>query len=129
MALAGLAALPAQDAPRVSPEAAASHLVRTVEPLYPAFARAAGLEGVVRVEVGISTYGRIYSFRMVSGPPSLEQAAEDAMGQYVYRPFEENGRPVIVVTTVDVVFKLGEGARRTPAYTVQKVSLDDFTVG
>jgi hypothetical protein len=126
LALAGLAALPAQDVPRVSPEVAASHLVRRVEPVYSAFARAAGLEGVVRVEVGISTYGRIYSFRKMSGAPSLEPAAEDAMRQYVYRPFEENGRPVNVVTAVDVVFKLGEGARRTPAYPVQNVSMDNF---
>src|SRR5512142_3325071 len=57
LALAGLAALPSQEVPRVSAEAAASHLVRTGEPVYPAFARAAGLEGVVRFEVGISTYG------------------------------------------------------------------------
>jgi hypothetical protein len=131
LALTGVAAPPAQpghfNLPRVSPDAAAGHLVRKVEPVYPAFARAAGLEGVVRFEVGISTYGHIYSVMKVSGPPSLEQAAEDAMGQYVYRPFEEDGRPVNVTTTVDVVFELGEGARKTPAYPVQKISMDNFT--
>lgn len=124
LALAGLAALPAQDVPRVSPEAAASHLLRTVEPVYPEFARAAGVEGVVRVEVAISTHGRIYSSRILSGPPSLEPAAEVAMSRYVYRPFEENGHPVNVATTVDVVFNLGEGARAATAYPVQTVSLD-----
>jgi hypothetical protein len=116
--------LPAQDVPSVSPEAAASHLLQTVEPVYPEFARAAGVEGVVRTEVAISTHGRIFSSRLLSGPPSLEQAAEVAMSQYVYRPFEENGHPVNVATTVDVVFKLGEGARAATAYPAQKVSLD-----
>jgi hypothetical protein len=64
---------------------------------------------------------------MLGGSPSLEQAAQDAVRQYVYRPFEENGRPVDVTTTVDVVFKLGEGARQKPAYPLQKISMDDFT--
>ena len=68
--------------------------------------------------------GRIYGSRILGGPPSLEQAAEVAMSQYVYRPFEENGHPVNVATTVDVVFKLGDGARAVAAYPVQKISLD-----
>jgi len=30
-------------------------------------------------------------------------------------------------TTVDVVFKLGQGTRQEPAYPVQKISMDNFT--
>jgi len=128
-AVTGLAALSAQPVPRVSPEAAADHLARKVDPVYPAFARAAGVEGVVRYEVSISTKGHVYGVMKVSGPPSLDEAAVTAMGQYVYRPFEENGRAVNVATTVDVVFRLGEGVRTAAPYPVEKVSLDRWRDG
>jgi outer membrane biosynthesis protein TonB len=54
-------ALKAQEWQEVSQETAASHLLRKVEPDYPAFAKAAGVEGVVRIRVGIYTDGRIHS--------------------------------------------------------------------
>jgi hypothetical protein len=50
----------------VSQEIAASHLLRKAEPVYPAFAKAAGVEGVVRIAVGIYTDGRIHS----TSPPA-----------------------------------------------------------
>jgi len=100
--------------------------VRKVEPVYPAFARAIGLEGVVRFEIAISTSGRIYTLGMINGPPSLQQAAQHAISQYVYRPFEEDGGPINVATTVDVAFKLGEDVRKMPAYPAQKMAMDNF---
>jgi hypothetical protein len=85
---------------------AQAHLVKKVEPVYPAFARAAGVDGVVHVRIGIGLNGRVGALLGSSGPPSLFKAAEDAVLSYSYMPFEVNGHAAYVQTTVDVVFKL-----------------------
>jgi hypothetical protein len=109
----------------VSPELAASHLLKKADALYPEFVKAARIEGVVRVHVSIGTDGHIGSIGVGSGPPSLAQAAEDAVSQYVYRPLEKDGHPVVFNTTVDVGFKLGngQGARQ---YTAPPITLARF---
>lgn len=103
-----LAAAPfsAQQWIEVSPETAETHLIKKVEPVYPAFAKAAGVQGTVRLHIGIGLTGRIGALMERSGPPSLYQAAQDAVLQYVYKPFEKDGHPVAADTTVTVVFKL-----------------------
>jgi hypothetical protein len=101
-----LQAAPAQEQVELSPEVAASHLLKTVDPVYPAFARAAGVEGVVHIRVGINQYGRIGTIAERKGPPSLFKAAEDAVAQNVYRPFEKDSKPVYVQTTINVAFWL-----------------------
>jgi TonB family protein len=96
----------AQEWPQISPEIASTHLLKKVDPVYPAFAKAAGLEGVVCIEVGIYPDGRIHSVSVESGPPALVKAAEEAVVQYIYRPFEKDGQYVVVQTNLDVIFKL-----------------------
>jgi Gram-negative bacterial TonB protein C-terminal len=96
----------AQEWQRISPESASTHLLKKVDPVYPAFAKAAGLEGVVCIEVGIYPDGRIHSVSVESGPPALIKAAEDAVLHYIYRPFEKDGEYVVVQTNLDVIFKL-----------------------
>lgn len=88
-----------------SADEAASHLLKKVEPVYPPFAKAAGVQGTVTLHVGISG-GRIGSFMERTGPPSLYQAAEDAALHYIYKPFERDGHAVAADTTVAVVFQL-----------------------
>jgi TonB family protein len=104
-----LAAQQGADTPpwvKIPPQVAATHLLKKVTPPYPAFARAAGIEGVVRIEIGIYQDGRIRSIGVKSGPPCLSKAAINAVLQYIYKPFEKEGRLVRAETTVDVVFKL-----------------------
>lgn len=105
--------LAAQQWIKVSPETAANHLVRKAEPVYPAFAKAAGVQGVVTIHVGIGTAGRIGALMEMTGPPSLREAAQDAVLQYEYKPFEKDGQAVAADTTITVVFKL-EGNVSTP---------------
>jgi Gram-negative bacterial TonB protein C-terminal len=78
-------------------------------PVYPPFAQAAGIEGVVRIEIGIYEDGLIHASETISGPPSLRDAAEAAVSQFVYKPFEKDGHAVIADTTVDVAFRLPAG--------------------
>jgi periplasmic protein TonB len=76
-------------------------------PVYPAIARAAGVQGTVMLQATISKMGTIENLRVVNGSPMLQQAAMDAVKQWRYRPFLLNGEPVEVETTINVVFSLG----------------------
>ncbi|MHB8540653.1 MAG: energy transducer TonB [Candidatus Acidiferrales bacterium] len=79
-------------------------MIKKVKPVYPVFAKAAGIQGTVRIAVGIGPTGRIGDVERESGPPSLRKAAEDALMQYVYRPFGDGH--TVARTTIEIVFKL-----------------------
>lgn len=76
-------------------------------PQYPAIAREARIEGTVVLSATISKSGTIENLHVVSGPPMLVQAAEQAVRTWRYRPYLLNGEPVEVETTVYVSFRLG----------------------
>jgi protein TonB len=75
-------------------------------PMYPAIAGAAHLQGTVVLQATISKTGAIEDLRVLSGPPMLLNAAFDAVKTWRYRPYLLNGEPVEVETTINVVFKL-----------------------
>ncbi len=81
-------------------------LLHRVAPVYPAAAVDAHIQGTVRFTAVIGRDGRIESLHLVSGHPLLVSAARDAVQQWVYRPTERAGRPVRVVTSIDVRFWL-----------------------
>ena len=81
-------------------------LLHRVAPVYPAVALEAHIQGTVRFTAVIGKGGRIESLHLVSGHPLLVSAARDAVQQWVYRPTERAGRPVRVVTSIDVRFWL-----------------------
>ena len=77
-----------------------------VQPLYPALAKQARIQGTVRLQAVIAKDGSVVELQVISGHPLLVQAALDAVRQWRYRPTLLNGEPVEVVTTIDVVFTL-----------------------
>ena len=81
-------------------------LIKRVEPVYPAAALAARVEGSVRLSIVIGADGKVGEIQVVSGHPLLIQAATDAVRQWVYQPTLLNGIPIEVITTVDVKFSL-----------------------
>ena len=81
-------------------------LISQLKPSYPDLARRAGVQGVVRFTAVIGLDGRIRNLQLVSGHPLLVQAAGDSVKQWVYQPTELNGRPVEVITQIDVNFTL-----------------------
>ena len=83
-------------------------LVKEVEPVYPEAARKAGIEGVVILEGTTDTYGRVVEAKVLRGVPQLDQAAVDALKQWVYEPMVIDGKPQPVVFTVTVRFKLDD---------------------
>jgi hypothetical protein len=91
----------------VPPEVAATHILKKVEPVYPAFARAVGMQGVVRIGIAVGTGGHLNATEgVISGWVCLGRAATNAVAQYRFRPFEKDGHPVVAETSVDIVFKL-----------------------
>jgi TonB family protein len=86
-------------------------LVKTVDPIYPEIARQAQVEGVVIMEATTDTYGRVASVRVLRSIPLLDQAAVDALRQWVYEPMVVDGKPQEVTFTVTVRFALDEGKK------------------
>ena len=81
-------------------------LVHRVAPVYPAAALEGHVQGTVRFHAVIGKGGRVESLHLVSGHPLLVAAARDAVRQWVYRPTEHAGRPVRVITSIDIGFWL-----------------------
>jgi TonB family protein len=81
-------------------------LIREVAPVYPEEARKAEIEGVVIIEVTTDIYGRVKNARILNSIPMLDQAAIDAVKQWVYEPTVVDGKPIEDTFTVTVTFKL-----------------------
>jgi periplasmic protein TonB len=80
--------------------------LKHVQPNYPAIARQARVQGVVIVECTISPQGRVVDAKVLRSLPLLDQAALDAVRQWVFTPTLLNGVPVPVIMTVTVNFTL-----------------------
>jgi protein TonB len=92
----------------VSTGVMAGRLLDPIRPEYPMIARLSHSEGTVVVQAIISKSGKIESAQVVSGPAILQAAALQAVREARYRPFLLNGQPTEVVTTVSIVFRLGD---------------------
>jgi TonB family protein len=74
------------------------------EPAYPQTARAAGVQGVVILELVVDADGAVSNARVLRSIPLLDQAALDAVRQWRYEPTLLNGVPTPVIMTVTVNF-------------------------
>ena len=80
--------------------------VRDASPVYPEMPRQAKLEGQVVIEAVIGVTGDVVETRVLRSTPMFAEAALAAVRQWKYRPTLINGRPVPVVLTVTVTFRL-----------------------
>jgi periplasmic protein TonB len=92
---------------RVSRGVSEGMLLTAIRPVYPAIAKAAGVQGSVVVEAVISRKGTIESLHLVSGPLMLQGAAMDAIREARYQPYRLNGEPTEVQTVITVNFRMG----------------------
>jgi TonB family protein len=74
------------------------------EPVYPQTARAAGVQGVVILELVVGEDGAVSNARVLRSIPLLDQAALDAVRQWRYEPTLLNGVPTPVIMTATVNF-------------------------
>jgi protein TonB len=80
--------------------------VRDAQPIYPVIAQSARVQGLVILEAVIGVDGRVREARVLRSIPLLDQAALDAVRQWVYTPTLLNGVPIPIVMTVTVTFTL-----------------------
>jgi protein TonB len=92
---------------RISSGVSKGMLLTPIQPVYPAIARAARVQGAVVMEAVISRTGKIESLHAISGPQMLRTAALTAVEAARYQPFLLNGEPTDVQTTITVIFQLG----------------------
>ena len=80
--------------------------IKDVIPSYPMLATQARVQGTVILECTISPRGTVTDVKVLRGIPLLNDAALDAVRQWVYTPTLLNGIPVPVIMTVTVTFAL-----------------------
>jgi TonB family protein len=81
-------------------------MLKMVYPVYPAKAKARGIEGTVKLQITIRSDGSVKILRVISGDPLLVPAAKKAVSQWRYKPTIVNGRPISTETTTQVVFSI-----------------------
>jgi outer membrane biosynthesis protein TonB len=87
---------------RVSGGIVAGSILTNVSPVIPEEARCQHIGGSVVTHVVIGRDGKVVSAVPISGPDLLRKPYVDAIKQWTYRPFEIDGQPVEVETTVTI---------------------------
>jgi bla regulator protein blaR1 len=91
--------------PVIDPKRAEELLTHKVEATYPQMARIAHIQGDAVIYVLIDKQGHVAGTKPQKGHPILIQAALDAVKQWEYQPFQLNGEPAEVETTVLIKFR------------------------
>jgi protein TonB len=79
-------------------------LITRKEPEYPKIAKQTGAKGVVTLNATIGKDGRIKAVKVISGHPMLQNAAIEAVKQWVYKPTLLNGTAVETETQIMLNF-------------------------
>jgi len=106
------AAAPAMSAPvnsservQLSPQTTQSVSV-SVPPNYPLLARQMKVQGAVSLQALISREGAIQELQILSGPSILASAAREAVRQWHFKPYLQNGQPVETQARITVNFTI-----------------------
>ena len=90
---------------QLSPQTAQSVSV-SVPPDYPLLARQMKVQGAVRLQALISREGTIQELQILSGPSILATAAREAVKQWHFKPYTQNGQPVETQARITVNFTI-----------------------
>lgn len=82
-----------------------SWLLRRVDPQYPAQALPQRLEGTVVLQAWIAKDGTVRDLKLVKGYFLLGRAAIDAVKQWTFKPYVQNGKAMDFQTSITVPFK------------------------
>jgi len=104
--LIAMASAAAQTPINVDAAEARKHLAAHADPVYPAIAKAARVQGEIGITVIIDGTGQVVSEKVVSGPPMLRQAALDALKKWRFTPFQVNGATTPATVTLTIPFYL-----------------------
>lgn len=90
---------------QLSPETAQNVSV-SVPPDYPLLARQMKVQGVVSLQALIARDGTIQELQILSGPEILAAAAREAVKQWHFKPYLQNGQPVETQARITVNFTI-----------------------
>ena len=78
----------------------------SVAPDYPLLARQMKVQGAVILQALISREGTIQELQILSGPAILSTAAREAVKQWRFKPYYQNGQPVETEARITVNFTI-----------------------
>ena len=81
--------------------------LQRVQPEYPTWARENGIAGTVLLHVLVGQDGRVRRMSVIRGVTGLNEAAQEALRRWTFRPATANGRPLAVWVEIPVEFRLG----------------------
>jgi hypothetical protein len=81
-------------------------ITKQVKPQYPPEARARRLQGTVKFSAVIGQDGRMRKVELLSGPFLLYKPSRGAVVRWEYKPTLLNGKPVEVMTSIDVNYAM-----------------------
>ena len=97
---------------RIGGQVSAPALLKRVEPVYPAIAQLAAIDGVVILDAIVDEHGRVQSLKVLRGHALLAKAAIEAVQQWEYEPLKLNGTPTPFELSVSLWFHFEEKAKR-----------------
>ena len=97
---------PAAERTSVSADTASSMVMRSVQPEYPMLARQMRVQGSVILQALIGRDGMIQDLRVLSGPPILASAAQEAVRQWHFKPHYVGAQPVETRASITVNFMI-----------------------
>jgi protein TonB len=100
------------DPVRIGGQVQAPALLKRVEPIYPAIAQMAAIDGIVILDAIVDEHGRIQSLKVLRGHPLLAKAATEAVQQWEYEPLKLNGTPTAFELTVSLWFHVEDKPKR-----------------
>jgi TonB family protein len=83
-----------------------AQVVSRVDPSYPLLAKQMRVQGAVVLEALISKTGGIQDIQVLSGPAILSEAAREAVKQWHFKPYYQNGRPLETEARITVNFTI-----------------------
>ncbi|HXZ42562.1 MAG TPA: energy transducer TonB [Terriglobales bacterium] len=88
------------------PPATAERVTRSVKPDYPVLAKQMKVQGAVVLQALIDKAGRIQELHVVSGPAILATAAQEAVKQWRFKPYYQQGQAVETEARITVNFTI-----------------------
>src|ERR1041384_2894234 len=91
---------------RVTSEVLNSKLINAPQPMYPAIAKQARVQGAVNIQILVDEQGKVVSAQVTSGNPMLTSAAREAAMRARFTPTTLNGVPVKIQGVITYNFRL-----------------------
>ncbi|MFZ0814543.1 MAG: energy transducer TonB [Candidatus Sulfotelmatobacter sp.] len=105
---ASVANLPTNAAERelVSPNVSEVHQTQTIDASYPLLGQHMRVQGSVVLQAVVGADGIIENLRVLSGPAVLTTAAQQAVREWHFKPYLQNGQPVETKARITVNFSI-----------------------